>query len=100
MPKVYPLQEQAGSSFSQQRGDFEGVDLVVFGFAAMDGFHVERVTQDEGNAVLGAQDEQHRVPAKDALDTDADVFQEGEGQLKKHLGLGGDIFMQPGFAFS
>ena len=39
------------------------------------------------------------IPAKDTFDTDDDVFQEGENQLKEHLGLGGDIFMQPGFAF-
>jgi hypothetical protein len=64
----------------------------------MDGFHVQRVTQDEGNAVLGAQIG-NPVPAKDTLDTDDDVFQEGEDQLKKYLALGGDIFMQPGFAF-
>jgi hypothetical protein len=63
----------------------------------MDGFHVQRMTQDKCNAVLSAQIGDP-VPAKDALDTDDDVFQEGEDQLKKQLGLGGDILMQPGFA--
>jgi hypothetical protein len=81
----------------EQCGDLEGVDLVVFGFAAMDGLHVQRVTQDEGDAVLGAQIGDP-VPAKDALDTDDDVVQEGGDQLKKQLGLGMDILMQPGFA--
>jgi hypothetical protein len=64
----------------------------------MDGFHVQRVTQDECNAVLSAQIGDP-VPAKDALDTDDDVFQEGEDQLKEHLGIGGDVFMESGFAF-
>ena len=33
---------------AQQHGDFVGVDLVVFRLAAMDSFHIEGMTQDEG----------------------------------------------------
>jgi hypothetical protein len=32
-----------------------GTDLVVFGLAAMDRHHVERMAQDKGNALLGAE---------------------------------------------
>src|SRR6185369_7713233 len=32
-----------------------GIDLVVFSFATMDGFHIESMTQDEFNAFLAAK---------------------------------------------
>ena len=39
----------------QSNSDLVGVDLIIFGFASMDGLHVESVAQDEGDALLGAQ---------------------------------------------
>jgi hypothetical protein len=36
-------------------GNLVGIDLVVFGVAAMDGLHLESVTQDESNPFLGAE---------------------------------------------
>src|SRR5262249_39461540 len=39
----------------QQDGDLVSVDLVGLGLAAVDGFHVEGVAQDEGNALSGAE---------------------------------------------
>jgi len=40
---------------SEQDGNLVGVDLVVFGFAAVNGFHVEGMAQDKGNAVVFAE---------------------------------------------
>ena len=40
---------------AQQCGNLGGIDLVVFGLAAVDGFHVKGVTQDKGNAFLSAE---------------------------------------------
>ena len=57
---------------AQQHGNFLGVDLVVFGLAAMDRFHVERVAQDEGNTFLGAEVGEP-VPGEDAFDADDEI---------------------------
>ena len=48
----------------------------------MDGFLIQRMTHDEGNAVLCAQIGDP-VPTEDALGNDDDVFYEGEVKLKK-----------------
>ena len=32
-----------------------GVDLVIFGLAAVNGFHIERMAQDKGNRFLSAE---------------------------------------------
>jgi hypothetical protein len=42
-------------SAPQERGHLLGIDLVMFGLAAVDGFHLEGVSQDEGNALLSTQ---------------------------------------------
>jgi hypothetical protein len=43
------------------------IDLVVFGFAAMDGFHIEGTTQDEGD-VLVRTGVGEPVPGENTLD--------------------------------
>src|SRR5688572_11049626 len=40
---------------AQQGGNFLRIDLVIFGLAAVDGVHIERMSQDEGNALLSAE---------------------------------------------
>jgi hypothetical protein len=40
---------------TQEHGDFLGIDFVVFGFTTVDGFHIERVPEDKGNAFLRAE---------------------------------------------
>lgn len=39
----------------QQSGDLVGVDPIVFGFAAVDGFHVEGMSQDKRNIFLDTE---------------------------------------------
>jgi hypothetical protein len=48
------------------------VDLVVFGLAPMDGFHVEGMTEDERDVFLGAQVGEP-VPGEQAFDRDDDI---------------------------
>jgi hypothetical protein len=48
------------------------VDLVVFGLAAMNGFHVEGMTEDKRDVFLGAQVGEP-VPGEHAFDRDDDI---------------------------
>lgn len=58
---------------AKQHGDLLGIDAVVFGFAAVDGPHVEGVTEDEMNAFVTTQVSQP-VPGEHALDRDNEVI--------------------------
>ena len=40
---------------AEQHGDLMSVDRIVFGFAAMDGLHVQRMAEDKRNPFLGTQ---------------------------------------------
>ena len=40
---------------SKQDCDFAGIDFVIFGFTAVNGFHVQGMAQDEGDAVLAKE---------------------------------------------
>lgn len=51
---------------TKQRGNFEGIDLVVLGLAAVDGLHVQRMAQDERNA-LGSTQVGEPIPGEHAL---------------------------------
>ena len=51
---------------TQQDGDFLGVDLVVFGLAAMDRFHIEGMTEDKRNTVFSTEVSEP-VPGKHAF---------------------------------
>jgi hypothetical protein len=57
------------------------------------------MTKDKTDVVLCAQIGQP-VPAKHTFDTDSDVVQIRENQVKKHLGVGFDVLMHLYFVFS
>jgi hypothetical protein len=40
---------------AQQHGDLARVDAIVLGLAAVDRLHIQRLAEDEGDALLGAQ---------------------------------------------
>ena len=61
---------------SEQGGDLMGVDLVVFGFSSVDGFHVEGMAEDEGDGLSRAE-VSDPVPGEHALDSHDDVLSEG-----------------------
>jgi len=50
-----------------------GIDLIVFGFAAVNGFHIEGMSQDKGNALVGTEIGQP-VPGKQTLDGDNEAL--------------------------
>jgi hypothetical protein len=75
---------------SEENGDLTGIDFIVFGFTAMDGFHVEGMTQDKGDAVVFAEISDP-VPGEHAFDSDNDVFQVGLDGPKKDISLGFDV---------
>ena len=53
--------------------NLEGIDFVVLGLAAVDRIHIERVAQDEGNALAGTQVSEP-VPGEHALDGHDETF--------------------------
>lgn len=57
---------------AQQCCNFLRIDAVILDLAAMDGFHVQRMTEDEGQLFAGAQVGQP-VPGEDAFDADNQV---------------------------
>src|SRR4029453_6200590 len=78
---------------AQQDSDFLGIDFIVFGFAAMDGFHVKRVAQDELDSFLRAQIGQP-VPAEDAFDGHDQVLAVGFDGFEESLGTGAEVTVQ------
>ena len=59
---------------SEQHGDFPGVDLIVFGLAAVAGLQVQCMGQDKGDVMRPAEI-RDPVPAEHAFHTDHEVIQ-------------------------
>ena len=76
----------------EQAGDFVGIDFIILGFTAVDGFHIQGVAQDERNVVQGAEVRQP-IPAKDTFHADHDVIEEGKDHFKEQLRIGFDILV-------
>jgi hypothetical protein len=81
----------------QEGGDLVGVDLVVLGLTPVDGFHVERMAQDEGDAFLGTEVGEP-VPAEDALGADNEVVAIGLDSAKESLRLAAQVAVQDNLA--
>ena len=77
---------------TQEHGNFLRIDAVVFGFAAMDGFHVQGMPEDEGYPLPDAQVRQP-VPRKDAFDGDDDVVTIRRDDLEEGLGVSREILL-------
>jgi hypothetical protein len=75
---------------SQEYGNFMGVDLVVFTLAAMNGFHIEGMAQNERNPFSGTKIG-YPVPGEHALGSHHDVFPEGSDATEESLGMGIEI---------
>ena len=69
---------------AEESSDLAGIDAIVFGFAAVDGFHVQGVAQDERNLVLQAE-VRDPVPGEHALDADNQVLAKGRDGAKKNI---------------
>ena len=78
---------------AQQAGDLLRVDLVVLGLASVDRFHVQRVTEDERDSLLGTH-VGDPVPGEDALDRHHDVCSIGVDRLQQMLAVSGQVAVQ------
>jgi hypothetical protein len=77
---------------AEESGDLVGVDLVVLGLAAVDGFHVQSVSQDEGDLLVFAEVGQP-VPGEHTLGGDDQPVAVGLDGLQEELGVGAEIFV-------
>jgi hypothetical protein len=78
---------------TQKRGDFLGVDAIVLRLAAVNGLHVQGVTEHEGNLLLGAQVGQP-VPGEHAFTGDDQPLAIGRDGFEKGGRLGHDFAVQ------
>jgi hypothetical protein len=78
---------------TQKSSDLSSVDLVVFGLSPMYGFHVEGVSENEGDTFVGTEIGEP-VPGEDTLDCDHKVFSVRRNCLEKGLGFGPEVTME------
>ena len=88
------LREHAAA---QQHGNLLGIDLVVFGLAAVDGFHIEGMAEDKGNAFLGTEVGEP-VPGEDTFDGDDQIVPIGRNGLEKRFWAGFHVPVQQDLA--
>jgi hypothetical protein len=69
-----------------------GVDLIVFGFSTVNGFHIEGMAEDEGDVVLNAEISDP-VPGEHTFYCDHDVLPEGSDDAKKGFRVRVNILM-------
>jgi len=74
-----------------------GVDIVVLGLGTVDRFHVERVTEHEGDPLTGTEIGEP-IPAEDALAAHDEIRTVGLERAKQGLGLTAQPFVQTHFA--
>jgi hypothetical protein len=74
------------------------IDLVVLGFAAVDGLHVQGVAEDEGNPLLRAKIREP-VPREDAFDGHHETLAVGRDSREEVLRGGGAIPLDADLAF-
>jgi len=83
---------------SQQGGDLLGVDLVVLALAAVDGPHVERVSENEGDVFFGTEIGQP-VPGEHALGADHQIIPVRSDGLEEGCRFGLDVAMEQDVPF-
>jgi hypothetical protein len=77
----------------EEMGDFIGVDAIVLGLAAVDRFHVQSMSEHEGDVMFGTPIAEP-VPAEHALDSNDDVVAERRDRLQKGLEVTGQVAVQ------
>ena len=82
------------ASVLQQPGDLVGVDLVDFGLAAVDGFHIQGMAEDERDVLRRAQIGEP-LPEEDALHADHHLVAVGGDGLQERLRGRAEIALQP-----
>jgi len=84
------LRDHAGA---QKSCDFAGIDFIVFDFGAVNGLHVESVSEDEGDPFFFAEISEP-VPGEHAFDGDNDVFAVCFDSLEEGIGLSVDVLVE------
>jgi hypothetical protein len=74
-----------------------GVDLIVFGLSSVDGFHIEGVTEHEGNGLFSAEISDP-VLGEHTLYSNHDVLLEGSDEAKKCFWVCMDVLVNPDVA--
>ena len=85
------------STGAKEHGDLPGIDTIVLGLAAVDGFHVEGMAEDEGNTLIGAEIGQP-VPAEDALGSDDQVVTVGSDSLEEEIWVAPELLVEADLA--
>jgi hypothetical protein len=75
------------------------IDLVVFGFSAMNGVHVKGVAQNERDFVHAAKIG-NPVPGKHAFNADDDIFKVWEDGIEQQRRIGIKVLVQFGLSLS
>ena len=78
---------------AQQSGNLVGIELVIFGLAAMDGFHVEGVSKDKGDGLFSTEIGEP-LPGEHALDCDDEALTGGSNGLEARFRSGIHIAVQ------
>lgn len=87
---------QRKRSAAQQYGDLVGIDLVVLGLAAVNGAHIENVTEDEVDPLFGTETGQS-VPSDHALAAEHQLVTIRFDQAQEDLRAGGDVLVNHDF---
>jgi hypothetical protein len=82
----------------EQTGNFAGVDLVIFAFAAMNGPHVQGMAQDKRNFLINTEISQP-VPGEHAFCTDDNVIPVWFYGPEKKIRFGFDVSVQDDLSF-
>ena len=82
---------------AEESSDLAGIDAIVFGFAAVDGFHVQGVAQDERNLVLLAE-VRDPVPGEHALGADDEAVAKRLDGTQQGIGPAGQVAVEDGLA--
>src|ERR687892_2190750 len=81
---------------AEQRRNLVGIDFVIFRFTAVDGFHVEGMPQDKGNAFFSTEVSEP-VPGEDTLNRDNQAVTVGGNSLEKRFRRGFHVAVQHDF---
>ena len=84
---------------SQQSGNLVSVDLVIFGLSAVDGFHIERVAQDEEDFFSSAEIREP-IPGEHAFNRDYDILPVRSNELQESIGIRRQVAMYENVAFA
>jgi hypothetical protein len=81
---------------TQQGSNFLRIDLIIFGLAAVNGFHVEGVPEDKGHTLVSTQVGQP-VPGEDTLDSHHETLTIGRNGFEERFRRGLHIAVQQHF---